>query len=125
MHKIIHTRMDIARTSPPSNRSESKFCEACRRLGHWVIAEIEYTSEFYSCLGENEYHYFCREHIWKVKCPIHRDGRVLCEVRGCYEKAKKYSHKTYDCLSVGEYHFFCQYHARGTCRIHPQLYSRN
>ena len=94
-------------------------------LGRYVLAEIEYTSEFYSCLGENEFHYFCSEHMWLVTCPVHDHGRVICEVKKCYEVAKKYSHRRYECLSSGEFHFFCQRHATFDCQIHQQMYFRH
>lgn len=96
------------------------------RSGRYVYAEILYTNEFYSCLGENQYHYFCSEHKWMLICPVHDHGQIICEASNCYEVAQKYSHRRYECLSSGQYHFFCQYHATcvGGCPVHRQFYFR-
>ena len=107
-----------------SNRDQSAFCQVCMRLGNCVYAEIAYTREFYSCLGENEYHYFCSAHMWLITCPVHDHGQVFCEVSNCYKVAKKYSHRRYECLLSGEFHFFCQDHATNDCQLHQQMYFR-
>ena len=90
----------------------------------WVTVSIAYTREFYSCLRENEYHYFCSAHMWLVVCPVHGHGQVFCEVSNCHKVAKKYSHRRYEYLLSGEFHFFCQDHATNDCQIHRQLYYR-
>lgn len=107
----------------PFNRYKH-ICQVCMASGCYVYAEIEYTCEFYSCLGENQYHYFCRNHMWLVTCPVHDNGWVFCEVSNCYQKAERYSHRHYECLSSGKHHFLCQYHARNECPIHPFYYRR-
>jgi len=96
---------------------------SCQAPNCYLYATARISSDFYNCLGQYEYHYFCDQHQWLVRCPVHPYGRILCEVSGCYEVAKKYTRNHYTCLLVGQFHLFCQAHAqRRNCPIHPQYY---
>lgn len=97
----------------------------CQAPNCSLHATAKISHEFYNCLAQYEYHYFCDLHQWMVRCPVHPYGRILCEVSGCFEVAEKYTRNHYTCLLVGQFHLFCQAHAqRWNCPLHPQHYRR-
>ena len=112
------------------NKQHLKICKKhptgrCDAINCENTAKWKYSSWYYTCLEDGQYHYFCNEHANNIVCPQHpRYGKRLCEVYGCGEIAQKYVGRIWSNCPVS-YHFYCGYHfGLRNCPIHKTSFKR-